>query len=148
MAFVVVFWMIAGCMLMLQGYHVLKTGSMHPFFLNPRNPPNLLSSKSTGAALFIVPSFFMFFLLFRALLRANKGALAYWLTSHFGGMVAGVFFSVVGLNCLLRPQTVIRTANSPYPKSKPHEENPTSRLIVRVLGGCFLAFGALVLKTL
>lgn len=148
MAFMVVFWIIAGCMLLVQGFHILKTGALHPFFLKPRGSRDVLSSKYMPAALFIVPSVFMFFLLFKIFLRSNKEILAHWLTSHLGGMVAGIFFTVVGLNCLLRPQNVIRTANSPYPNTKPDEENLTSRLIVRFLGACFLFFGALVLKTL
>jgi hypothetical protein len=71
-----------------------------------------------------------------------------WLVRHLGGIVAGMSFFVMGLICVVRPAYMIRTAYSRYPETEPDVKNPTSRLIVRLIGAGFLFFGVLILSHL
>jgi hypothetical protein len=153
MAFVIIGSLATACLLLLQGIHIFRSGSMRPFFEQPSHlggvhPRLKPGTKFAAASLYTVPSLAIFCVLIFALFRNDTHQLRDWLAGHVIALLGGLFLFTYGLLSLLRPDVVIRWIGAAYPDYDLGERNPSVQYFVRGLGVFLSAFGLFIFKSL
>jgi hypothetical protein len=153
LAMIVTLWMAVGCVLALQGIHILRSGDREFFFLRSEKarcttPELSLYSRLASASMYLVPALAMTGLLAAGLYRTGFTVFLKWTEGRFGGLAAGIFLFVVGLLAVFRPWMVIMWVKAAHPDFQIEGKTGSYLVFVRLLAAFIVAFGLFLLAQL
>lgn len=139
-------------LLIMQALHVLQTGETQLFFLRPIRRENLVRVPQTlllaHVLIYGVPGCAVFGILLLAAIRTGEERILHWFSANGGMCAAGIFFVVMGLLTMLRPDLLLRSVAAAHPNVAVDPENRSVKVVTTCIGVCLLGFGFLFMAVI